>query len=858
VGGGLRAKGPGGGVGRGATWFGARRACLGAPPPRSRARHPIFCVQPLLCLKPPFPPAPPAPPKGRHRHLPRLPRGRGLLLHRGRALLPDQRHRHCRGYRGAPAQASSRGRWPAWGCAAREDWGACTPTRLAPAFTPAPLSLPPNAGLPPQVLPALPGAAGQRLLHQRWGYHHGGLGRLRQLGGSSAASGRPARRLRGARPTPSACPAPPPLNPPPWQASRTRASTCPTRCAPWWRATARATSPTSTSRWGFGGGTGGVGVGQREGASLSPPGSGLRQRPPPATATPSRQSLGPLPPTHPTPPPTPPPPGLPRRQRLHRRAVRRQRAAALRRRQEPHLPGGAAGQGFAGPEAAGPPSIAGLLRLASRPFSLFQNLSNRSPPSSLPSLPPPAHVLKARPRLPRRLLGRARRRRVRGAADRPAGAVPGALSRAFPRRRPRCHRAAPAVPSVGAFTHTPPLVPTYRQRPPPSPNPQPQEELSPLNIYNILEECHHGPHVAPSRAAPSAASAASSLSKPAANAAAAEARRRERAARAAALGARYSEVLRSHRGWPVTGALPKRGTAVRNWAHLLGGLGHNPPCTGAPRARGARGRPTRWPALPALLAVLGGFQGPFNSPARRHPPPPPDASEGDVWLNSPAVRRALHAAPIDVVGAPWTVCRCGRLGFGLGPSPRFDGQGGRTHSPATSQPRNLARPTPPSHTHPQRPHLLHPRRRLHDLDPPGDDAEAGWVGAGGGGGRRDGAGAGVVVRGASRRGGGAAAGRPPRPARTLTPCRLPNLAPSPPGLRALIYSGDHDMAVPHTGSEAWCAAADGEAAGRGAQAGGLSLATALLPPPAGPQPAARARKPCPQNPPLPQGRTTWG
>lgn len=30
--------------------------------------------------------------------------------------------------------------------------------------------------------------------------------------------------------------------------------------------------------------------------------------------------------------------------------------------------------------------------------------------------------------------------------------------------------------------------------------------------------------------------------------------------------------------------------------------------------------------------------------------------------------------------------------------------------------------------------------------------------------------------------------------------------PRPAGLTALIYSGDHDMAVPHTGSEAWTAA----------------------------------------------------
>lgn len=48
---------------------------------------------------------------------------------------------------------------------------------------------------------------------------------------------------------------------------------------------------------------------------------------------------------------------------------------------------------------------------------------------------------------------------------------------------------------------------------------------------------------------------------------------------------------------------------------------------------------------------------------------------------------------------------------------------------------------------------------------------------------------------------------PPRPQDAMShrrSCTSPPPRPAPPsGLRALIYSGDHDYAVPHTGSEAW-------------------------------------------------------
>jgi hypothetical protein len=46
------------------------------------------------------------------------------------------------------------------------------------------------------------------------------------------------------------------------------------------------------------------------------------------------------------------------------------------------------------------------------------------------------------------------------------------------------------------------------------------------------------------------------------------------------------------------------------------------------------------------------------------------------------------------------------------------------------------------------------------------------------------------------------------PLRHLTPRAHPcaTSRARTPGLRALIFSGDHDLAVPHTGTEAWTAA----------------------------------------------------
>ncbi len=45
-----------------------------------------------------------------------------------------------------------------------------------------------------------------------------------------------------------------------------------------------------------------------------------------------------------------------------------------------------------------------------------------------------------------------------------------------------------------------------------------------------------------------------------------------------------------------------------------------------------------------------------------------------MWLNDPAVRAAIHAAPIEEAGAPWTICRRAESG----------GEGG-AHLPAAAR-----------------------------------------------------------------------------------------------------------------------------------------------------------------------------
>lgn len=78
-------------------------------------------------------------------------------------------------------------------------------------------------------------------------------------------------------------------------------------------------------------------------------------------------------------------------------------------------------------------------------------------------------------------------------------------------------------------------------------------DLAGLNLYNVLEECHHKQHFHTSKAAkghgstttPDVTSLAALMAQP------------------------------QQRVWPLTGVV-LNGTKLRNWAQLLG---HNPPCT---------------------------------------------------------------------------------------------------------------------------------------------------------------------------------------------------------------------------------------------------------------------------------------
>eukprot|EP00878_Enallax_costatus_P001458 GHUV01001609.1.p1 GENE.GHUV01001609.1~~GHUV01001609.1.p1 ORF type:complete len:561 (+),score=169.12 GHUV01001609.1:237-1919(+) len=78
------------------------------------------------------------------------------------------------------------------------------------------------------------------------------------------------------------------------------------------------------------------------------------------------------------------------------------------------------------------------------------------------------------------------------------------------------------------------------------------KDLSHLNLYNILEECHHK-SLAPAGAA--AVSLADLLQQ----------------------NMLYQQLREHHQTWPITGVV-RQGSKVKNWAQL-GLLGHNPPCT---------------------------------------------------------------------------------------------------------------------------------------------------------------------------------------------------------------------------------------------------------------------------------------
>jgi hypothetical protein len=80
-------------------------------------------------------------------------------------------------------------------------------------------------------------------------------------------------------------------------------------------------------------------------------------------------------------------------------------------------------------------------------------------------------------------------------------------------------------------------------------------DLAGLNIYNVLEECHHKQH--PITAAAAAAAGAEQAD----------------ASSSGRLGALMAQP--QQRVWPLTGVV-RQGALVKNWGQLLR---HNPPCT---------------------------------------------------------------------------------------------------------------------------------------------------------------------------------------------------------------------------------------------------------------------------------------
>jgi hypothetical protein len=79
-------------------------------------------------------------------------------------------------------------------------------------------------------------------------------------------------------------------------------------------------------------------------------------------------------------------------------------------------------------------------------------------------------------------------------------------------------------------------------------------DLAGLNIYNVLDECHHKQHPLPAAAGAAQADAVSSSSS-----------------------SLLTELMSQpqQRVWPLTGVV-RQGAVLKHWGQLLR---HNPPCT---------------------------------------------------------------------------------------------------------------------------------------------------------------------------------------------------------------------------------------------------------------------------------------
>jgi hypothetical protein len=138
-----------------------------------------------------------------------------------------------------------------------------------------------------------------------------------------------------------------------------------------------------------------------------------------------------------------------------------------------------------------------------------------------------------------------------------------------------------------------------------------------LNLYDVLQPCYHGRN--PYRSA-------------------------------AELGA----ALATYRRWPALGGL--RNGPVAGWVELLGQLGHTPPCLDSRWGWGEGAGPTGSRPAASVLGLLACWAtraagGACRPPLRLFLSPQPLHREMWAFANDPAVRQAIHAEPIDKIGA---------------------------------------------------------------------------------------------------------------------------------------------------------------------------------------------------------------